>query len=117
MFLSFIVPVYNAEKYLNECISSLLQQDIPANDYEIICVNDGSTDGSLEILRTYENQYTNIVVIDKENGGVSAARNAGLDAACGDYVWMVDADDFIQKDCLGNINEEPNPPAMLGRME
>ncbi|MCD7750996.1 MAG: glycosyltransferase [Lachnospiraceae bacterium] len=101
MLLSFVVPVFNAEKYLDECIQSLLEQDIPSDEYEIICINDGSTDDSLKILRTYETQNSNVIVVDKENEGVSAARNAGLDAARGEYVWMVDADDFIQKNCLG----------------
>lgn len=100
MFLSFIVPVYNTDKYLSECLNSMLEQNIPADDYEIICVNDGSTDKSLSILQTYAQVYSNIVVIDKENGGVTAARNAGLDAAKGDYIWFVDSDDFICSNIL-----------------
>ena len=100
MFLSFIVPVYNVEKYLTECLDSLLNQDIPHEEYEIICVNDGSTDGSLAILRQYEQKYANIRVIDKENGGVATARNAGLDAARGEFIWFIDSDDFIRPDIL-----------------
>ena len=73
MFLSFIVPVYNTEKYLEECLDSLLTQDIPYDDYEIVCVNDGSTDGSCKILKAYSERYSNIVVVDKENGGLSSA--------------------------------------------
>ena len=75
MFLSFVVPVYNAERYLSECLDSLLAQDI--SDYEIICVNDGSRDASPEILEQYAAKYGNIRVISKENGGVVSARNAG----------------------------------------
>lgn len=106
MFLSFIVPVYNTEKYLSECLDSLLNQDVTKDEYEIICVNDGSTDGSLEILRTYAQIHQNIRVIDKPNEGVSVARNVGLEAAIGEYVWMVDSDDFIKTNSLGMIREE-----------
>ena len=95
VFLSFIIPVYNAEIYLKECLESILQQDISYGEYEIICVNDGSTDRSLDILKEYERAYENIRVIDQVNSGVSAARNAGLEMATGEYVWFVDADDFI----------------------
>ena len=105
MFLSFIVPVYNVEKYLEECLDSLLDQDIDKGDYEIVCVNDGSTDGSLEILRDYAAKYANIRVIDKKNGGVSSARNAGIEIAKGDYVWMVDSDDLIAHNFLGYLYE------------
>lgn len=104
MFLSFIVPVYNTEQYLDECLSSLLNQDIPADDYEIICVNDGSTDGSLKILQSYAQRHQNIRVIDKVNEGVSVARNMGLDTARGKYVWMVDSDDFIAANILSELS-------------
>lgn len=103
MFLSFIVPVYNAQTYLRECLTSLLEQDLDRADYEILCVNDGSRDNSLAILREFAQTYPNIVVIDKENGGVTTARNAGLEAARGDYIWFIDADDFIRKNCLAQL--------------
>ena len=103
MFLSFIVPVYNVEKYVAETLDSLLDQDIPQGDYEIVCVNDGSPDGSLAILREYEAKYANIRVIDKENGGVASARNAGLDAAQGDYIWFFDSDDLVLRNFLGTL--------------
>ena len=106
MFLSFIVPVYNTEKYLSECLDSLLNQDIPKDEYEIICINDGSTDGSLELLRTYAQIHQNIRVIDKPNEGVSVARNVGLEVATGEYVWMVDSDDFIKPNSLGMLHKE-----------
>ena len=105
MFLSFIIPVYNVEKFLAECLDSLLDQDIPKEDYEILCINDGSTDGSLAILREYEARYANIRVIDKENGGVSSVRNMGIEAAKGDYVWMADSDDLIAHHFLGYLRE------------
>lgn len=101
MFLSIIIPVYNAEKYIGSCLDSLLAQDI--SDYEILCVNDGSKDGSAAILENYARQHTNILVIHKENGGVTSARNAGLEAARGDFIWFVDADDLIKENTLGKL--------------
>ncbi|MBQ9117999.1 MAG: glycosyltransferase family 2 protein [Clostridia bacterium] len=101
--LSIIVPVYNAEKYIKQCLDSLLNQDVIKEEYEIVCINDGSRDNSLQVLQEYEKDNKNMVVIDKENGGVSKARNCGLDIAKGDYVWFVDADDWIARDCLGTI--------------
>jgi glycosyltransferase involved in cell wall biosynthesis len=105
MFLSMIIPVYNTEKYLEECLDSCLSQDLPYEDYEIICINDGSIDGSLDILRGYEARYPNIIVIDQPNGGVSAARNVGIDIAKGDYVWFIDSDDLIRSNSLKMLLE------------
>lgn len=103
MFLSLIVPVYNAEKYLPECLDSLLRQDLPRDAYEILCVNDGSKDGSLAVLQDYQTRYPNVRVIDKENGGVTTARNAGLEAARGDFIWFIDADDLIRENILAQL--------------
>lgn len=105
LLLSFIVPVYNVEAYLEECLDSLLEKDIPREEYEIICVNDGSTDGSLQLLRRYEQNFPNVRVIDQENSGVCVARNTGLDAVRGEYVWFVDSDDFIAKNCLRELRQ------------
>lgn len=92
--LSVIVPVYNAEEFLVRCFDSLLKQGV--TDYEVICVNDGSTDGSLGVLDTYVERYGNTVrIINQPNGGVSKARNAGLDAARGDVIAFCDADDYL----------------------
>lgn len=103
MFLSFIIPVYNAEKYIAECLNSLLAQDLPSEEYEIICVNDGSNDNSLSILQDFADSYRNIRIINKENGGVTTARNAGLVAAQGDYIWFIDADDLIKENILAQL--------------
>lgn len=101
LYISIIVPVYNAERYLSECLDSLLQQTQTA--YEIICVDDGSTDGSPDILDRYAAEHTCVRVLRKENGGVSSARNAGLKIARGEYIWFVDSDDAIAYGCLDQI--------------
>lgn len=103
MLLSIIVPVYNTEKYIKECLDSLVNQDIPKSEYEIICVNDGSTDGSLAILRNYEKAHENIHIIDQTNAGVCVARNRGTEIAKGEYIWYIDADDLIAVNCLKNL--------------
>lgn len=103
MFLSIIIPVYNAENYLAQCLDSCLSQDISRGEYEVICVNDGSSDGSGKVLEEYAKTYSNVHVINQQNAGVSAARNTGLDAAPGDYIWFVDSDDLILPNCLGEL--------------
>lgn len=103
MFLSIVVPVYNAELYLEECLHSLFAQDLPASDYEVVCVDDGSTDKSGEILRVFSEKHPNLRVITQENSGVATARNTGLSAAQGDYIWFVDADDLIQTNILEKL--------------
>lgn len=91
--VSIIVPVYNGEKYLRQCVDSLLAQSL--TDIEIICVNDGSTDATAQILADYAASDQRVRVLNKENGGVSEARNSGLDAAVGEYIMFVDGDDWI----------------------
>lgn len=103
MRLSIILPVYNVAKFIPDCINSLLCQDIPESDYEIIFVDDGSPDNSVEVIQGYQAKNQNILLIRQENAGVSTARNNGLTAAQGEYVWFVDPDDYIQANCLGAI--------------
>ena len=91
--ISVIIPVYNVEKYLRECLDSLLNQAF--KDIEIICVNDGSTDGSLNILNEYASKDSRFIIINQNNQGLSAARNNGLNVAKGDYVAFLDSDDYI----------------------
>lgn len=91
--ISIIVPVYNAERTLHRCVTSLVEQSYP--NIEILLVNDGSKDASLEMCRGYEQQDSRIRVIDKPNGGVSSARNAGLDVARGEYIMFCDSDDWV----------------------
>lgn len=97
MTLSVIVPVYNAEKYLSRCLDSLLQQwPHDRNDYEVICVNDGSTDRSGEILRAYHAKYPQIIkIVDQENQGLPGARNAGQLVATGEIITFCDSDDYV----------------------
>jgi len=92
MLFSIIIPVYNVEKYLNQCIDSVLAQDF--TDYEVILVDDGSTDTSSAICDDYAKKFTQIKVIHKTNGGLSDARNFGIKEAQGDYLMFLDSDDF-----------------------
>lgn len=94
MYLSFIVPVYNAEKYLKKCVESILNQTF--QDFEVIFIDDASTDKSLDILNSYAYDKR-IKIITKANEGVSLARNCGLELARGEYLMFVDADDWIDK--------------------
>ena len=92
--LSIVIPVYNVEIYLAECLDSVfIHQDLDA--CEVICVNDGSTDGSREILGQYKQKYPELIIIDRENGGLSAARNSGFKVAQGEYIYFLDSDDFL----------------------
>lgn len=99
--VSILVPVYNVELYLRQCLDSLITQTL--TDIEIICVNDGSTDGSLDILNDYASTDNRIKIINKRNGGLPSARNAGLDAATGEYVGFVDGDDFVEPDMFKKL--------------
>ncbi len=101
--LSIVIPVYNVEKYLKNCIDSCLFQNVEQSEYEIICVDDGSPDQCGAILDDYAKQNINIRVIHKENGGLSSARNAGMEIAEGRYIWFVDSDDFIGRNILRDI--------------
>lgn len=91
--ISIIVPVYNVEKFLSKCIDSILSQTF--KDFELILVNDGSADKSLEICKYYKSLDERICIIDKINGGLSSARNAGLEKAKGDYIGFIDSDDYV----------------------
>ena len=103
--LSIIIPVYNAEKYLTECLDSIINNKTKYN-YEIICINDGSTDTSLNILNTYSKRHNNITVITQENRGASRARNIGLDNATGKYIAFIDCDDYVSNNYLDRLLEE-----------
>lgn len=103
MLLSIIVPVYNVEKYLERCIDSLVAQDIDINDYEIIMVNDGSTDNSKAIAEQLVNKYPHVILYDQDNQGLSGARNTGMEHARGKYLMFVDSDDYLERNSLKNL--------------
>ncbi len=92
--ISVIIPVYNVEKYLKECLDSVVNQTL--KDIEIICINDGSTDAALDILREYENKDHRIKVISKHNSGYGASMNIGLETAKGEYIGIVESDDYVE---------------------
>lgn len=94
MKISVIVPVYNMEKKLRRCLDSLINQTL--REIEIIVINDGSKDGSLNIIKSYAQNNSNIVIIDRENRGISASRNEGIEHANGKYIGFVDSDDYVE---------------------
>lgn len=102
--LSIIIPFYNVEKYISQCLDSVVNQDLPLSDYEIICVNDASPDHSRDIVLEYMKQYPNIRLIEHEhNKKLGAARNTGRSIAQGKYIWNVDSDDIIEHNCLKRL--------------
>ena len=101
--VSVVVPVYNVEKYLGECLDSVLRQTL--RDIEVICVNDGSTDGSADILAGYSQKDSRIKIITQANRGLSAARNVGMDAASGKYIYFLDSDDYITDNAMARCVE------------
>ncbi len=104
MKLSIIIPVYNVEQYIERCLQSCLQQPyVTADDYELVIVNDGTKDNSMVIVERMVRDHTNVTIINQHNQGLSMARNAGLRAAKGDYVWFVDSDDWVAENCLDGI--------------
>ena len=115
---SIIVPIYNVERYLEQCIESVLAQDY--QNYELILVDDGSPDNSIDICTKYAKQYSNIVFIHKINGGVSDARNAGIQIARGEYLMFLDSDDYWEGTTilsnLQNIITENNPDVIFNYM-
>ena len=101
--ISVVIPVYNVAEFLEEAISSLLNQTF--EDFELICVNDGSKDNSLDILNDFAKKDSRVVVIDKENGGCGSARNRALDEAKGEYIYFFDPDDYILPDAFERLYE------------
>ncbi len=102
--VTVIVPIYNVEKYLEECLQSLERQKLKG--IEVILVNDGSTDHSAEIAKEYCDRNTNFKLINRKNGGLSAARNTGLDTASGEYIHFLDSDDYLADEALEKLYEK-----------
>lgn len=101
LHVSMLVPVYNVEAFLRECLESIEGQSFL--DYEVLIINDGSTDGSAKIAQAFVDKYENWHLIHKENGGLSSARNAGIARAKGEYICFVDSDDYIEKDYVQKL--------------
>lgn len=97
MRLSIIIPVYNVEQWIGRCLESCLKQGLSDDDYELIVVNDGTQDRSMDVVEEYCQKVSNIVVVNQENKGLSVARNAGLSVAQGNYIWFVDSDDMLEE--------------------
>ena len=106
--LSIVIPVYNVAAYLEKCVNSCFKQNVDNKLYEIILVNDGSTDDSLELCKKLKSQNPAIKIISQENKGLSGARNTGLDYSKGKYIWFVDSDDWIVTNCLSKIINKLN---------
>lgn len=114
MDLSIIVPIYNGEKYLHKCLQSLINQKGKHYKYEVICINDGSTDSSLEILISYKKKYSSLIkVINIDNNGVSNARNVGIDNSIGDYITFVDSDDWVKSSFVKLLMDEVDSETFL----
>ncbi|MBR6933705.1 MAG: glycosyltransferase [Bacteroidales bacterium] len=111
MLFSIIIPVYNVEKYLRECLDSVLAQTF--EDWEAICIDDGSTDRSAAILEEYAQKEARVKVISQPNGGLSAARNTGLKAANGEYVLFLDSDDWLEPNALDVLASKLDGEDML----
>lgn len=101
--LSIIIPIYNVMNYVGTCIESLYKQGISEDEFEVILINDGSTDNSLSIIQKYEKQHSNITIINQMNQGLSATRNNGIKLAKGEYLLFVDSDDFIIENTLNDM--------------
>ncbi|WP_368650987.1 (poly)ribitol-phosphate teichoic acid beta-D-glucosyltransferase TarQ [Bacillus inaquosorum] len=122
MKISIVIPVYNSEDLISECLDSLVNQTMPKEDYEIICVDDKSTDSSLDILNQYKKKYDNIVVVERtvNSGGPGAPRNDAIKIAQGEYILFVDSDDYIGNEALlrwYNFSKENNSDITLGKLK
>lgn len=111
MLFSIIIPVYNVENYLRDCLDSVLNQSY--SDWEAVCVDDGSTDRSQLILKEYSASDSRVSIVTKGNGGLSSARNAGLDVAKGKYILFLDSDDWLENDALKQLADKVDEEDML----
>lgn len=103
MKLSLVLPIYNVEKYISKCLDSIYSQSLNEKDFEVIAIIDGSPDNSIDIVNEHSKLHSNLVVIDKENGGVSSARNRGIEVAKGDYIMFIDPDDILIQGSLKSV--------------
>lgn len=105
MLLSIIIPVYNVEKYIRKTLDSIFGQSFSQDEVEVIVVNDGTPDNSMDIVAEFAENHSNLKVINQSNKGLSGARNTGLHSATGQYIWFVDSDDWVEHDCIPQILE------------
>lgn len=103
MYLSIIIPIYKVEKYIRDTLNSIYFQNRNEKDFEVICVNDGTPDNSMNIVKEFELSHNNLYVINQTNQGLSGARNTGLKIAKGDYIWFVDSDDTLETKSISQI--------------
>lgn len=102
--LSIIIPFYNVEQYIAQCLESVYHQDIPEEEYEVICVDDCSPDNSIAIVEEYAKKHANLVIVRNQyNRKLGGARNAGMEVAKGNYIWFIDSDDFIEENCYKEL--------------
>ena len=104
--VSIIIPIYNVEQYLRECLDSVINQTL--KNIEIICVNDGSKDNSLEILQEYEKKDKRIIIIDKKNSGYGHSMNVGINKATGEYIGIVEPDDYVKTNMFEKLYNKAN---------
>lgn len=119
MWLSFVIPLYNCEKYIGTCLDSILRQGLNGSEYEVVVVNDGSTDRGKEVVERYNLEHSNIRLVNQENGGVASARNRGIEEARGTYIHFMDADDRLLPDGMKTLRDcylntgEPQPDMLV----
>lgn len=106
MKLSIIIPAYKVEAYIGKCLYSVENQDLPSSEYEVLVIDDGSPDNSKEVATRIANDFDNIKVISQPNGGLSAARNTGIENSIGEYIMFLDSDDWIASNCLKLITDK-----------
>ncbi len=109
--VSIIIPFFNVEQFIGRCLDSVYRQDIPEEEYEVICVDDCSPDGSLSIVESYARIHSNLIIVrNKINRKLGGARNAGVEVASGQYIWFIDSDDLIEDNILRGLclNAEQN---------
>ena len=114
--LSIIIPVFNVERYIRKTLESIFDTSACPSDYEVIIVNDGTQDGSMQIVNQFST-YPNVTIIEQENKGISVARMKGLTVANGEYVWFIDSDDWLVQDGVGNVlqllKDRPNADVLM----
>lgn len=106
MKVSMIIPVYNLENYILQTLQSCVDQNISEDEYEIICVDDGSSDNSREQIQNFAKDHENVCYCYQENAGVSSARNKGMTMARGEYIWFIDGDDLVEPNCLAQLYQQ-----------